>query len=201
MESQSYSSARWETLVWNRGGEELAGIHELRGRIQDPNAVVWGGDAGVDPSQRGLKVLGAPIGCDEFVSCTRRQPNRPVCCRKSPQSGIFGVRGYCCIVRPRLSEEFVEAGGAVWQCFCQLVGIAADSEKARGPNEFGRLGLCLAAGSAEAAHWASSADCIPSVKRRHPDVAEATVTFLNHHEISKLYGNVRTRCGSHSSKF
>ena len=42
--------------------------------------------------------------------------------------------------------------------------------------------MCLAAGSAEAAHWASWADCIPSVKRRPPDVAEAMVTFLTHHE-------------------
>ena len=37
----------------------------------------------------------------------------------------------------------------------------------------GGLGLCLASGGAEAAHWACWADCIPSVKRRHPDVAEA----------------------------
>ena len=45
----------------------------------------------------------------------------------------------------------------------------------------GGLGLCLASGSAEAAHWASWADCIPSVKRRHPDVAEAMATLLSHH--------------------
>ena len=52
--------------------------------------------------------------------------------------------------RPRLSEEFVEAhDGAVWQCFCQLVGIAGDSDEARRaagvPMNLGGLGLCLAA--------------------------------------------------------
>ena len=52
-----------KTQVWNRASHELT----ARARIQDPNAVVWSGDAGLDPSQRGLKVLGAPIGCDEFV--------------------------------------------------------------------------------------------------------------------------------------
>ena len=90
------------------------------------------------------------------------------------------------MVRPRLSEEFVQAhDDAVWKCFCQLVGIAGDSAHARRsagvPMNLGGLGLCLASGSAEAAHWASWADCIPSVKRRHPDVAEAMATLLSHH--------------------
>ena len=45
--------------VWNRAGEEPAGMHELtiRARRVDPDAVVWRGDAG----------LGSPIGSDEFV--------------------------------------------------------------------------------------------------------------------------------------
>ena len=58
-----------KTQVWNRAGEEPVGIPELtaRARIQDPNAVVWRGDAGLDPGQRALTVLGASIGYDEFV--------------------------------------------------------------------------------------------------------------------------------------
>ena len=44
-------------------------MHELtiRARRLDPDAVVWRGDVGLDPSQRGIKVLGSPIGSDEFV--------------------------------------------------------------------------------------------------------------------------------------
>ena len=47
-----------KTHVWNRAGEEPVGIHELtaRARIRDPNAVVWRGDAGLDPSQCGLSL-------------------------------------------------------------------------------------------------------------------------------------------------
>ena len=118
-----------------------------RARIQDPNAVVWRGDACLDPSQRGLKVLGAPNGCDEFV---RTQLHATATKQASLLQKIPAVRDlqsalllllYCAVpransylrmVRPRLSEEFVEAhDGAVWQCFCQLVGIAGDSEEAR----------------------------------------------------------------------
>ena len=52
-----------KTQVWNRAGKELAGMHELtiKARRIDPDAVVWKGDAGLDPSQRGIKVLGSPI--------------------------------------------------------------------------------------------------------------------------------------------
>ena len=38
-----------------------------RARVVDPEAVVWRGDTSLDPTMRGLKVLGAPIGSDEFV--------------------------------------------------------------------------------------------------------------------------------------
>ena len=47
-------------------------------------------------------------------------------------------------------------------------------------NKFGGLGL--ATGSVKAAHWASWAECIPNVKQRHLEVAEAMVAHLNHHE-------------------
>ena len=58
-----------KTQVWNRVCEEPAGMEELtaRARVVDPEAVVWRGDTSLDPTMRGLKVLGAPIGSDEFV--------------------------------------------------------------------------------------------------------------------------------------
>ena len=88
------------------------------------------------------------------------------------------------MVRPPLSEAFSQAhDNALWTCFCQLVGIADESESARRaagvPSNLGGLVLCLAAGSVEAAHWA---DCTPSVKKRHPDVAEVMVSNLMHHD-------------------
>ena len=55
-----------KTQVWNRAGEEPAGMHELtiRARRIDPDAV-GRGDAGLDPSQWGSKFWGL-IGSDEF---------------------------------------------------------------------------------------------------------------------------------------
>ena len=86
----------------------------------------------------------------------------------------------------RHHESISTHDNALWTCFCQLVGIAGDSESARRaagvPSNLGGLGLCVAAGSVEAVHWASWADCIPSVKKRHPDVAEVLVSNLMHHD-------------------
>ena len=42
-------------------------------RVVDPDAVVWGGDWALPPSQQGLKVLGVPIGhpsCRGIISYT-----------------------------------------------------------------------------------------------------------------------------------
>ena len=57
-----------KTQVWNRVGEGPAGTEELTAgaRVVDPDAVVWRGDTSLDPTMRGLKVLGAFIGSDEF---------------------------------------------------------------------------------------------------------------------------------------
>ena len=48
-----------KTQVWNRSGKELTGIQEpVRTRIVDPDAVVWRGGGGLDPSFRGINLLG-----------------------------------------------------------------------------------------------------------------------------------------------
>ena len=39
------------------------------------------------------------------------------------------------------------------------------------PHEPGRIGMRSAVRSREAAHWASWADCLPMVQKRHPQVA------------------------------
>ena len=39
-------------------------------RVVDPDAVVWGGDWALPPSQQGLKVLGVPIGHPSFITGT-----------------------------------------------------------------------------------------------------------------------------------
>ena len=58
-----------KTQVWNRAGKKPVGMHDftIRARCIDLDAIVWRGDARLNPSQRGIKVLGSPIGSDEFV--------------------------------------------------------------------------------------------------------------------------------------
>ena len=62
-----------------------------RARVVDPEAVVWRGDTSLDPTMRGLKVLGAPIGSDEFVRA--QSPNTRLCCRGSQLCGISRAHG------------------------------------------------------------------------------------------------------------
>ena len=63
--------------VWNRAGEEPAGMNELtiRTRRLFLDVVVWRGDVGLDPSQRRIKVLGSTIGSDEFKDSVVRHGN------------------------------------------------------------------------------------------------------------------------------
>ena len=55
-----------KTQVWNRGGIRPEGI-EILTRMSDPDAVVWKGDAEIPDQERGVRVLGAPIGSSEEV--------------------------------------------------------------------------------------------------------------------------------------
>ena len=150
---------------------------------------------------RGLKVLGAPIGSDEFV---RAQLEVTATKHATLLQRIPALRDlqsawllllFCAapranfhlrVVRPPLSEAFRKP--TTTRCgrvFANWLGLPGGSESARRaagvPSNLGGLGLCLAAGSVEAAHWASWADCIPNVKKRHRD-AEVMVSNLMHHE-------------------
>ena len=37
-------------------------------RISDPDAIVWRGNVSLPPQERGVKVLGTPMGSPEFVT-------------------------------------------------------------------------------------------------------------------------------------
>ena len=59
-----------KTQVQNRGGAEPRGMPELTraARAVKPGALVWRGDPGLPLSEKGLKVLGIPIGQPALVS-------------------------------------------------------------------------------------------------------------------------------------
>ena len=120
-------------------------MHELtiRARRLDPDAVVWRGDVGLDPSQRGITVLGSPIGSDEFAktqlhaTVTEASLFQRIRAVKDLQSAwlllcaVPRANFHLQMVRPRLCEEVQAHDDAVWKCFCQLVGIAGDLAHAR----------------------------------------------------------------------
>ena len=58
-----------KTAVWNRGGEVPPDIGALEraARITDPSARVWRGGIHSVPEERGITILGVPVGTPEFV--------------------------------------------------------------------------------------------------------------------------------------
>ena len=146
----------------------------------NPDAMVWKGNAVLDPSQRGFIVLGAPTGSDEFV---RTLLHATVNKHATLLQRILAVRDlqsawllllYCAVppanfdlrmVRPRLSEAFVQAhDDAVWTCFCQLVGIAGDSESARRA-----AGVPINLGGFVSGHWQRTGRPLGQLGRLHPE--------------------------------
>ena len=86
----------------------------------------------------------------------------------------YALRG----VRPELSEEFADQHDkSVSQCLAALLQLPSLPEeavrRAKLALRHGGLGLRSARAHAEAAYWASWADCLPAMRSRLPDVAAA----------------------------
>ena len=113
--------------------------------------------------------------CGRLLDC--RGHHRAACA----EAGVLGARGFA--LERAAAQVCREGGGRVsTNVMVRNLNIEGgnptDARRLEIVVDGLRLGLCLASGSAEAAHWASWADCIPSVKRR---VAETMVTLLSHH--------------------
>ena len=80
-------------------------------------------------------------------------------------------------VNPDLTDGFAEHHDAhVWQCLQRIIGSSGSFETAKDtsslPFLFGGLGLSGASRVRRGAHWASWADCMRMVNKKHPEVAE-----------------------------
>ena len=92
------------------------------------------------------------------------------------------------LVPPDLVAGFARAHDArLWSCLFHILGIAEDTcdDVARAtaslPLAMGGLGLRSAARTSPPAFWASWADCLPMVQKRHPEVATHIVEMLSNH--------------------
>ena len=58
-----------KTQVWSRGGVVPVGIDVLQAvaRVNDPHAIVWGGDPTLRSEEQGVRILGTPWGHPKFV--------------------------------------------------------------------------------------------------------------------------------------
>ena len=77
-------------------------------------------------------------------------------------------------VRPELTEAFATRHDAnVWNCLRTILATP------RAPAPYG-LGLASAHRARVGAHWASWADCVLMVRRRHPVLAETWIHNIAH---------------------
>ena len=147
------------------------------------------------PTQRGLVILGTPIGPPEFIRThadERMQKELLPLRRLHELSDLqcqWVLLSQCATARanhtirilpPDASRYYAEAHDeAIWTAFCSLLG-AEDLQtdlRARNvaslPGREGGLGLRSAARTAPAAYWASWSNALLVLRTRAPDVAAA----------------------------
>ena len=152
-------------------------------------------------NEQGIKVLGTPLGHDDFVAHHLRDVAREqqelldkIPLVKDLQSAWLLLL-HCAAaranyqlrsVRPSATEEFARTHAeGVWQCLANLLGtdLGQSTEVVRElatlPLRFGGLGLTSPVRIRGSAHWGSWADCLPMIHERHPEVAGALLEQLN----------------------
>ena len=178
------------------------GALERVARIIDPSARVWRGGIHNVAEERGITILGVPVGTPEFVlrQLEVKAAEHQALLQRIPDIKdlhcAWLVLLYCAAARakfsipvsPGLSHAFATQHDAqIWSCFCTLVGVdpgaIACSARAAGkfPLAMRGLGLRSAVKLRHAAHWASWADAIKMIAERHPEIA-GTIIRATHAE-------------------
>ena len=120
-----------KTQLWNRSGRRPAGADEMEAEARqvDPLARVWRGCAGLPAEERGVEVLGTPLGSLEFVQARLRAKlsEHESLLERIPAvpdlQSAWVLLSYCAAaranyalrsIRPELTEEFAgEHGNAM----------------------------------------------------------------------------------------
>ena len=176
-----------KTQVWNRGGFEPPGHAALLevARMADPEAKLWFGDKEDRPEERGIRVLGTPLGSDEFVRVQLQSTvdSHWLLFHRIPavqdlQSAwlllLFCAASrathYLRVCRPSVTDLFARQHDAhIWQCVVALLGHDPPNpvwEVGSLPFHMGGLRLRSAVRTAPAAHWGSWADCLHTISER-----------------------------------
>ena len=122
-----------KTNLWNKAGILPCGVEELQQLASwvDEDAVVWRGNPQLQTSRQGIKILGTPIGHEDFVrtQLTARRTDHDVLLDRIPAipdlQAAWSLLSYCAsarakfvlrTVRPELAGEFcVSHDAAIWK--------------------------------------------------------------------------------------
>ena len=186
-----------KTKVWNRAGlepEACSSMQEAAERV-DPDATFWTGDGPL--SQQGLRVLVIPIGTPEYVRSQLEQTslkhkglfNR--LSRVADLQSAWLLLLFCANTRatyslrglpPQDTEHFAtEHDADSRRCLSLLLGVSLTQvswEKSSLPMSMGGCGLRSASRTSSSAYWASWADSLRMIHKRHPAVADQMVRSL-----------------------
>ena len=195
-----------KTKMWNAAGEKPPGCEVLE-RTADPTAVVWRGSEALPPCRRGIKVLGTPLGHQDFVTAQLEMltaEHQTLLCRiplLHDVQAAWLLLVHCAAARANYVARVVEPGSAepfcqrhdagLWQCLCAILQISPDQGEdvvgaASMPLVLGGLGLRSACRVSQPAYWASWADALHVIHNRHPEVAAQLVTALDDEPESRF---------------
>ena len=128
-----------KTKIWNKSGVRPVACDRLEriAQVENPRATVWKG-GGVPTNEQGIKVLGTPLGHDDFVAHHLREVARE---QQELLDKIPLVKDLQCAwllllhcaaaranyqlrsVRPSATEEYARTHDeGVWQCLANLLG-------------------------------------------------------------------------------
>ena len=192
-----------KTKIWNRCGEKPSGVDQLTmtARVQDPGAIVWRGDHEIPASEQGMKVLGAPMGRDEYTTrfLEKKSEQHDILFQRIPMvpdvQASWLLLTFCAATRanfylrntsPEVARPFATSHYLkVHHCLCQIIGVDPD-DVSRGalqqstlPFHLGGLGLASAVRTRDGAHWASWADAVSTIHKKDPDLAATILAGLH----------------------
>ena len=119
-----------KTHVWNRSGRMLPACDELQRRavLQDPTAQVWTG-SGVPTQNQGIKVLGCPLGHEDFVTTqleaigTKHQVLWQAIPTVPDVQSAWLLLHHCAAARANFYLRVGRHDGSLWQCLSRILGM------------------------------------------------------------------------------
>ena len=138
-------------LRQNKSGTEV--VSSQKGEV------VWQGDPHLPPPQQGMRVLGVPIGEPEFI--------KEFLVKKSREPWVNGPQAAYLLLLMSGSTSANFSLREEWRC-----------RSTRSAPMDGGLGLASAHRMRTAAHFASWADSLNVVRKRHPHIAATMIRNL-----------------------